>query len=287
MFRTVSDDFSVIFFWEVSGSLIREFSYASRPIIIDARRWDPVTATASASVKTVSNMVDATVGIVRAPIEEYKRSQPNRSNPEPGVELDKSRVTKDNETVVLANNAVKQRGLHIAGAMALASAGSLGKVFVSSSKGILIDIPFAMAEGLHSLPRYYDTTTTDKSINQVTDIQSGFKLAGTSFGYGIYEGVTDVFKYTWKGKQEEGAKGVAKGLSKGLMSFTTKVSGAVVGLVAYPGRGIERSVMNFVKGDVRKEIADMKKKEGDWLLAHRKSNGIVSDSLVAGFNQIF
>lgn len=189
------------------------------------------------------------------------------------------------DTIVLVDTIPREnkRGLQIAGAMALASAGSLGKVFISTSKGILIDIPLAMAEGLHSLPRYYDPSPDERCRAQVTGFQSGLVVAGKSFGSGVYEGVTDVFRYTWNGKKEEGSKGVMKGLGKGLVSFGAKVGGAVVGLVAYPGRGVERSVRSFMRGDVRREIMEARMKEGEWMVKNGRAGGMNVKALVAKF----
>lgn len=250
-------------------------------------------------------MVDATVGIVKRPVEEFKRNQstvertpsPTETTSHVVESSNLRRVTErgtsiasirsDRQSVVFAESgAVKnKKGLQIAGAMALASAGSFGKVFVSTSKGILIDIPFAMTEGFQSLPRYYDKDRNGESKPQVTDFQSGVVLAGKSFGGGVYEGFTDIFKYTWQGKKDEGPKGVAKGLGKGLVSFTAKVGGAFVGLVAYPGRGIERSIRGFVGGAVAKDIEDAKKKEGAWIAASGKYGDVDVKAMIARFGR--
>jgi hypothetical protein len=159
--------------------------------------------------------------------------------------------------------------LKSARAMAGASANSAGKALVRSSKGVLVDIPLAATEGLRAVPRLYQRRGAD--LGEVKDLKSGVVIAGKNFGYGIYEGFTDIFIETYHGKKKEGAMGAAKGLGKGLVSFATKTSSGVVGLIAYPGQGAVKSIHASVKSSRRKYIVEAKLQEGKWLINNSTS----------------
>ena len=74
--------------------------------------------------------------------------------------------------------------------MALASGKSLGKFFSAYTKGMLVDCPLAAAEGFHALPRLWGDEVPD--YGTVTNVQSGFLVAGKSFALGIGHGFRDL-----------------------------------------------------------------------------------------------
>ena len=74
--------------------------------------------------------------------------------------------------------------------MALASSKSLGKFFSSYTKGVLVDMPLATAEGFRSLPRLWGDEVAD--YGKVTDWKSGAVVAGKSFALGIGHGFRDL-----------------------------------------------------------------------------------------------
>ena len=104
---------------------LTEGSLETKPIVIDIRRWDPLTAISSASLSTMSGMADATAGIILDPYREYKRYR-STSNPE-------DTPTTDPQT---SNpNHARQ--------MLLLSLTSLGKFLGRASRGALLDLPLA------------------------------------------------------------------------------------------------------------------------------------------------
>jgi hypothetical protein len=129
--------------------------------------------------------------------------------------------------------------------MAITSATSFGKLFIGLSRGALVEIPVAAADGLRAIPQIYNHEVKD--YGKATDWKSGVVVAGKTFSYGIYEGFTDIFIQTYQGKKKQGAAGVAKGLAKGLVSMTTKTTAGVIGLVAYPAQGISNSIRTVMK----------------------------------------
>ncbi|KAJ9662528.1 hypothetical protein H2201_006016 [Coniosporium apollinis] len=181
-------------------------------------------------------------------------------------------------------NSDRKAGLNTAGAMAAASGKGLGKFFVSLSKGALVDIPVAATEGLRVMPRLYGEEPKDHG--KVTDWKSGAAVAGKTFSHGMYEGLTDIFVLPYKGKEEEGAVGVAKGLGKGLVSLTAKTGAGIVGLAAYPGLGIYKSIRAAVKTATRKQIEVAKWAEGEWMMMTEAGVYVDRDAVIATFDTL-
>ncbi|KAB2574040.1 hypothetical protein DBV05_g7342 [Lasiodiplodia theobromae] len=176
-----------------------------------------------------------------------------------------------------------------AAAMASASALSLGKFFLTGARGVLVDIPLAAAEGMRAVPRLYTSTPTSSArdaYGHVTDVRSGFAVAGRTFAHGVAEGFGDIFVETWRGKREEGAKGVAKGLGKGVVSLGMKTGAGVVGVLAYPGLGVCRSVRSMVKSEVRRGVESARWVEGEWLVAERAAGEEEGRGVVGGVDEV-
>ncbi len=100
----------------------------------------------------------------------------------------------------------------------------------------------------------------------------------------MYEGVTDIFVQTYEQKKREGAKGVAKGLRSGLVSLGAKTTAGVIGLVAYPAKGVSMSIRSAVRDGVGRRIEAAKWKEGLWL-TERKRGLVDPVLLVAEFER--
>lgn len=178
----------------------------------------------------------------------------------------------------------RKTGLNTAGAMAAASGKGFGKFVVSFYKGALVDIPLAATEGLRVMPRMYGEEPKDHG--KVTDWKSGAAVAGRTFSHGIYEGLTDIFVLPYKGKEEEGALGVAKGIGKGLVSMTAKTGAGIVGLVAYPGLGICKSIRAAVKTTTRKGVEAAKWAEGEWMMMTEAGVYVDRDAVIAAFDTL-
>jgi hypothetical protein len=79
------------------------------------------------------------------------------------------------------------------------------------------------------------------------------------------DGFSDPFRQTYEGGKKEGAIGYAKGFGKGVVGLMTKTSAATVGIVAYPGDGIVKSMKYLAKSGTRKRIRAAKLEETDWM----------------------
>jgi hypothetical protein len=171
------------------------------------------------------------------------------------------------------------------GAAAVACASSLGHILTLHTKGVFVDVPLATTEGLRAIPRLYGQEVRDHG--PIRDWKSGAEVAGKNFAYGMTEGIVDLFVEPVRGGRQEGALGVAKGLGKGLVSFGTKIpSGksiqiikimaynlhlilAGLGLLAYTGQGIYKSMRRATRAERRHAIKDALQAEGQHLLNAR------------------
>ena len=146
--------------------------------------------------------------------------------------------------------------------MALASSKSLGKFFSSYTKGVLVDMPLATAEGFRSLPRLWGSEVP--SYGTVTDWKSGAVVAGKSFALGIGHGFRDLALQPAEGMAKEGAWGAIKGVGKGTGSLVSKTLTGSLGLVAYPGQGITKSLWALTHGETGKRVVEARRVEGKW-----------------------
>lgn len=147
--------------------------------------------------------------------------------------------------------------------MASASAKEFGRFNKSVFKGLIVDIPYACTEGFRAVPKLYGEEVKDHG--DVKNWSSGFEVARKNFAHGMVDGVTDLWTKPQEGKSD-GALGIVKGVGKGLLGFGSKVTSASLGLVAYPGQGICKSIRYAAKSQTRKNIKVLKTKEGEHLV---------------------
>ncbi|KAF2014279.1 glycosyltransferase family 1 protein [Aaosphaeria arxii CBS 175.79] len=216
--------------------------YETHTINITNNRWDPITSTTSAGLSVVGNMSKATTSMIVDPCKELSRA--------------KTEGTSD-----AAHGAVT------AGRMAAAGAKGFGRFNAALLKGVAVDLPLATAEGFRALPRLYGEEVRDHG--EVTNIQSGFGKAGKNFAFGMADGFSDLFVRPVEDAKKDGAAGFAKGLGKGVLGFTSKTVSATVGIVAYPGEGICKSLRHVVHLGTQKDIKGRKISEGQYITQRR------------------
>ena len=215
--------------------LMPSLSYDIQPTFISNPRWDPVTSTSSAYISLVRDITCSSTGIIHSPISELRRS-----------------------------NAEGASGGETAGRMVTASIKEFGRLNKAIFKGLGVDIPYACAEGFHAVPKLYGEQV--ENHGEVKDWSSGFEVAGKNFAHGMVDGVTGLWIKPYQEGKSDGALGVAKGIGKGLLGFGSKVTSASLGLVAYPGQGICKSIRRAAKSQTRKNIKLLKMKEGEYLV---------------------
>ncbi|KAL5339043.1 hypothetical protein BJX70DRAFT_177089 [Aspergillus crustosus] len=247
-------------------------AYESKPIIIENRRWDPVTGATSAAIGTGTNMVKSTADIFLKPYQEYQdfqrgRSGTSRPTTPRSLSTPPSIVTSHPEdstfSPIQSKTPRATTGLQATGTMAAASAKGVGKFLGSYFKGMMVDIPLATTEGLRAVPRLYGEETKDHGT--VKDWKSGMVVGYNAFSHGMVDGLTGVFTQPYKGAKEEGALGAMKGLAKGTIGVTAHMGSAALGLVAYPGQGICKSIHSSMRSKTRKAIMKAQESEGEYL----------------------
>lgn len=209
-------------------------------IIIENRRWDPITGILSATTTTGSSMLHSTADMIYNPYKEFQRGRspkpssraleatiaPTGAHPQEPSSREQS-VT-DNE--ILHESAppslqpdLPQRkpGILVAGSMLGATVKGFGKFTGSYFKGVVVDIPHAAAEGFRQVPRLYGEQPKD--YGSIQDWKSGAIFAGKNFVDGMSDAFTGIITQPVNGAKEEGALGAVKGFAKGTIGFATKI----------------------------------------------------------------
>ncbi|KAM0358606.1 hypothetical protein ACHAO7_003691 [Fusarium culmorum] len=189
---------------------------------IENQRWDPLTAGASSVLGTMTDFTTSLGGTFIDPFKEMKR-----------VKQDGSQTS-------------------VGAAAAVAAGKGMQGMTTAVVKGSLVDFPLAMADGLKNVPRLYGEEVRDHG--PVTDWKSGGTVAAKNFGYGFYEGLTNIVTKPMKGAKEEGTLGFMKGLGKGTVDIVTKPGSAMFGLLAYPAQGIYKSAKTYQRSNVERAM---------------------------------
>ncbi|CAN9376993.1 unnamed protein product [Alternaria alternata] len=255
---------------------------ASKPITIEPRRWDPISGGASAVLATSVDLASCVTGVFTKPITEYRDDRDRRAYEESKLEasgasntsanhIDQSAPMSDSASAeTSASSVVPKRKAISAGQLAGASGASIGMFAPKALKGMMVDIPLAITDGLKNVPRLYGETPRDHG--PVTGFTSGAAVAGKTFAWGFMEGVSDIVVKPYQGAREEGFTGAAKGVGKGMSSMVTKTGAGMFGLLGYTSQGIAKSLRSTVHMKTRKSIAEARHAEGSWLVENDKHN---------------
>ncbi|KAJ5753467.1 uncharacterized protein N7511_007620 [Penicillium nucicola] len=242
----------------------RDLSFhESRPMFIQTRRWDPITGGASSLLGMYKDVLTASSDVVIQPYKEFKRAQSGEG--ELRVIEPTNRKSSDASSSGLSRastNEKRDAQWKVTSTAVGSSAKSVGKIIGYYYKGVLVDIPMAVNEGLRAVPRMYGEEV--KSYDNITDFKSGAAAARENFTDGM-AGVSEILKQPYKGVQEDGFRGMVKGFVKGPLSMGTKASSAALGLVAYPGQGLAKSIHTAMHGKTRKLVGKARLKEGQHL----------------------
>ncbi|USP80414.1 UDP-Glycosyltransferase/glycogen phosphorylase [Curvularia clavata] len=198
--------------------------YQSRPIMISNPRWDPVTSIGSSGLSTIRGMGTSAIDLVASPYTAIRQAAPEDS------------------TAKTTGKAIANIGKNF------------GKFNGRMFHGMIVDLPLAATEGLRAVPKLYGEKV--QSQGEVTDVASGLSVAGKSFVKGMTDGVIGLYSKPMQGAKEEGALGFAKGAGKGIISLAAKTTSAAIGIVAYPGQGISKSLIAPFKSNAKNKQCD-------------------------------
>lgn len=212
--------------------------YGSSPISIENRRWETVTASASAGAHITKNILGALTDVYYAPRREYKNIR------ESEAELSAEGEAEGSRRSLTAKEYARITG---AGAM------TIPKVWGYFVKGLVLDAPLATAEGFRATPRLFGEVVKDH--DPITDFKSGITVAGKDAVTQIGLGLVDLFVQPYKGAKEEGATGALKGFGRGALGTLFKPAAGSVGLIGYPAQGIYKSLYAATHARAKKKIA--------------------------------
>lgn len=218
--------------------------YATKQITIENRRWDPLTATASSLLGTFTDMGQSAANIVIRPIQLHRDAAETKRRQLPAersirksvssVDLcrrDDTGVTAETRTESARVLAVASSGLspsadhptrNLAAAMTMASAASVGGFLHHYTKGMLLDMPLAFAEGARVVPRLYGEAPANHGL--VHDWKSGLQVSGKSLVHGVGGGCADLVLQPYRGARKDGVAGGIAGFGKGLLGFSSKLA---------------------------------------------------------------
>ncbi|KAJ5323144.1 UDP-glucuronosyl/UDP-glucosyltransferase [Penicillium brevicompactum] len=242
-------------------------SYESKPIFIQTRRWDPITGGTSSLLGMYKDILTASSDIVIRPYKEFSRAR-QQSEPELVVietangESSGERRPSEGLSQRSGSN-MQDADWRVAGNAVGGSAKSVGRIIAYYYKGVLVDIPGAVNEGLRAVPRLYGEDV--KQYDDIKDFKSGVAAASDNFTNAFGNGLTDVFRQPYQGSQKDGIRGAIKGFVKGPIGMGTKAASGALGLVAYPGQGLAKSLHSAIHSKTRKEIVKARLNESQYL----------------------
>lgn len=250
-------------------------TYRPKPMVIENRRWDPITSFASTTVGIAFDLISTTNDIWYAP---YKmRTRPTSS---------KSRLSSIENTGLgteISRSASKGSQIKSSARYVGISAINLPKLLGVFAKGLAIDAPFAVAEGFRAAPRLFGEEVKDHE--PITDWKSGLQLGGKEFIRGVGAGVVDIFVQPYKGARDYGPLGFAAGVGRGAVGTLTKTGSGLFGLVGYPAQGIYRSVYAVSHGSARRRVASARYGHCNYL-ARAEADKYDENSVISQFDML-
>ncbi|KAJ5392835.1 hypothetical protein N7465_011809 [Penicillium sp. CMV-2018d] len=240
-------------------------SYGSKSIFIQTRRWDPITGGTSSLLGMYKDILTASSDVVIRPYKEFSRAR-QQSEPELVViETTNPQSERSPSEGVSRTFTTKQtdKDWGVTGKAVGGSAKSVGRIIAYYYKGVLVDIPGAVNEGLRAVPRLYGEEVKD--YDNIRDFKSGVAAASDNFAHGFSHGLTDIFRQPYEGGQKDGIRGAIKGFVKGPIGLGTKAASGALGLVAYPGQGLAKSLHSAIHSKTRKQLVKARLTESEYL----------------------
>ena len=258
--------------------------YQSKPFVIDTTRWDPVSGGSSALLATTMDLTSSITGIVTKPMDEYRYERQRRDRRAQHSEERPRTANGSTISGISTTSSGREKERSLAGKMAGASAKSIGMFAPTALKGMMVDIPLAITEGMRALPAHQGIKVRDH--DPVTDASSGAVVAGKAFAWGMIDGLGDLVIQPYKGAKKDGVLGAIKGIGKGAVSMTAKSGAGMFGMLAYPSQGIAKSIKSAVYSKVPKQIGQERRIEGMWLVNGQSEGTHMADQVLAAFNRL-
>ena len=168
---------------------------------------------------------------------------------------------------------------------AVGSATGLANATKYTVKGLSLDIPLAVGEGLRNAPRLYGGEVYDPG--RITDWKSGSVAASKNFAHGMIEGIGGIVMEPVRGAKKDGAMGALKGSGVGLLNFGTKTSSGLMGLMTMPSQGIYKSGRELLFRARAKLMVEATKEEGIFLTKNDLQNNEKKKAIKEAFDSVY
>jgi hypothetical protein len=172
---------------------------------------DPTDPLSGALLSTYDVVGNIMLGLVAGPIELGKQTMLMQQN-------DTKQKERSGDTLPATPDDTK--GVpYVAGQVALGTAKGFGRIVTTSLKSPAI-IMHGITRGFHNLPKAYGEEV--RQYENVTGLRSGLSVSAKSFGYGLKDGLGDLFVKPYEGAEKNGIIGLGTGIAKGLANAAIK-----------------------------------------------------------------
>ncbi|KAJ5801996.1 uncharacterized protein N7503_004446 [Penicillium pulvis] len=149
------------------------------------------------------------------------------------LELEKTQTMGEQIAIAQANSSLREAANH---------GRRMSMKFVNLIIWLPTDVSLSLSKGFHNAPKLYHDPMV-RSTPKVKGLRSGLRAAGTEFRYGWYDGLTGLVTQPQHGYRDHGAKGMFKGIGKGIGGVFLKPPAALWGLAGYPLTGLRRRLL--------------------------------------------
>ncbi|KAJ5591949.1 uncharacterized protein N7459_002318 [Penicillium hispanicum] len=171
-----------------------------------------------------------------------EESAGHADGPYPGKGLDRRRSLQLQKTQTMGSGITPSKPRNAFTEVAN-QGGRLSKKFLNLVIWLPTDLTLSLSKGFHNAPKLYHDPMVKKTP-RVHSLQSGFRAAGKEFRDGFYYGITGLVTQPRYGYKHKGAKGMIKGVGKGVGGVFFKPPAGLWGLAGYPLTGLRRKLLN-------------------------------------------
>ncbi|KAL7945118.1 hypothetical protein V8C42DRAFT_353349 [Trichoderma barbatum] len=157
----------------------------------------------------------------------------------------------------------RRRAISAAATMeaAVGTTRNVGRIVTTGVKSPM-NFCLGLAKGFRNIPRLYNDDTV-RTIEKVTDFNSGVRVASKELGFGLYDGISGLVTQPMRGAQKEGAAGLIKGVGKGIGGLIAKPAAGFWGLPAYVMQGAYAELNKFLSRSVQNYIITSRVVQGE------------------------
>ncbi|KAF2821019.1 hypothetical protein CC86DRAFT_303644 [Ophiobolus disseminans] len=209
-------------------------------------RRDPTDPVSGILLGVHDSVGEIMLGLVAGPVELGRQATPMLTRFE-----SRQRSNPDGNTQPITTSDVKNAP-QAAGKVALEAGKGMGRIVTASLKTPVLTL-HGLTRGFHNMPKAWGEEV--REYQNITGFRSGMTVSAKSFGYGLGDGLTDLFAKPMQGAAKNGIVGLATGMVKGVGNAVCKpaagyalVDEAVLGacgLLGYPAVGVYKSIRNI------------------------------------------